>query len=51
MLYNTAIAADAVIIQIQIITIMVFICIAARMLDYTISATQDSAYNITQIII
>jgi len=22
-----------------------FICIAARMLDYTISATQDSAYN------
>jgi len=28
-----------------------FICIAARMLDYTISATQDSAYNITQIII
>jgi len=27
-----------------------FICIAARMLDYTISATQDSAYNITQII-
>jgi len=24
-----------------------FIGIAARMLDYTISATQDSAYNIT----
>jgi len=29
----------------------VFICIAARMLDYTIYATQDNAYNITQIII
>jgi len=28
-----------------------FICIVARMLDYTISAMQDSAYNITQIII
>jgi len=28
-----------------------FICVEARMLDYTISATQDSAYNITQIII
>jgi len=28
-----------------------FICSAAWMLDYTISATQDSAYNITQIII
>jgi len=28
-----------------------FICIAARMLDYTISATQDSAYNRTLIII
>jgi len=28
-----------------------FICIAARMLYYTISATQHSAYNITQIII
>jgi len=28
-----------------------FICIAARMLDYTISAAQDSAYNRTQIII
>jgi len=27
-----------------------FICIVARMLDYTISATQYSAYNITQII-
>jgi len=27
-----------------------FVCIAARMLDYTISATQDSAYNRTQII-
>jgi len=24
-----------------------FVCIAARMLDYRISATQDSAYNIT----
>jgi len=31
--------------------IMVFIYIAARMLDYTISATHDSAYNRTQIII
>jgi len=31
--------------------IMVFICIAARMLDYTIYAMQDGAYNITQIII
>jgi len=28
-----------------------FICIAARMLDYTISATHDSAYNMAQIII
>jgi len=28
-----------------------FICIAARMLDYTIPAMQDSAYNITPIII
>jgi len=28
-----------------------FICIAVRLLDYTISSTQDSAYNITQIII
>jgi len=28
-----------------------FICIAARMLDYTIAATQDSACNIIQIII
>jgi len=28
-----------------------FICNAARMLDYTISAKQNSAYNITQIII
>jgi len=28
-----------------------FICIAARMLDYTVSVTQDSAYNITQIVI
>jgi len=28
-----------------------FICIAAQMLDYTISAMQDSTYNITQIII
>jgi len=27
-----------------------FICTAAQMLDYTISATQDSAYNITHII-
>jgi len=28
-----------------------FICIAARMLDYTVSAMQDRAYNITQIVI
>jgi len=28
-----------------------FICIAARMLDYTIAATQDGGYNRTQIII
>jgi len=28
-----------------------FICIAARMLDYTMSATQNSAYNITQIVV
>jgi len=28
-----------------------FICIAAQILDYTMSATQESAYNITQIII
>jgi len=28
-----------------------FICTAARMLDYTISAAHDSAYNVTQIII
>jgi len=28
-----------------------FICIAARMLVYTISATQDSAYNRTPIIV
>jgi len=28
-----------------------FICIVARMLDYTISAMLDSAYNITQIVI
>jgi len=28
-----------------------FICIAAQMLDYIIFATQDRAYNITQIII
>jgi len=34
-----------------IIIIMVFICIAARILDYTISAKQDSAYNITRTII
>jgi len=27
-----------------------FICIAARILNYRISATQDGAYNITQIL-
>jgi len=28
-----------------------FICIASRMLDYTISAAQDGGYNKTQIVI
>jgi len=35
----------------DLIIILFFICIAALMLDYTIVATQYSAYNITQIII